>query len=69
MILEVPSEMFYAFRENRQEEKKKLMSRVLLLELRGEWGAVLVGKLALGLHLPVVCISGLCVAFFHGVCA
>lgn len=69
MILEVPSEMFYVFRENRQEEKKKLMSRVLLLELRGEWGAVLVGKLALGLHLPVVCISGLCVAFFHGVCA
>lgn len=69
MILEVPSEMFYVFRENRQEEKKKLMSRVLLLELRGEWGAVLVGKLTLGLHLPVVCISGLCVAFFHGVCA
>lgn len=68
MILEVPSEMFYAFRENRQEEKKKLMSRVLLLELRGEWGAVLVGKLTLGLHLPVVCISDLCVAFFQGFC-
>lgn len=69
MILEVPSEMFYAFREDRQEEKKNLVSRVLLLELRGEWGAVLVGKLALGLHLPVVCISGLCVVFFQGVCA
>lgn len=68
MILEVPSEMFYVFRENRQEEKKKLMSRVLLLELRGEWGAVLVGKLTLGLHLPVVCISDLCVAFFQGFC-